>query len=51
MWCTGGDAPISELVDFIFAAQIAESQRHDNTHHGNEETIEVFDDCFIVIFS
>ncbi|KAE9455029.1 hypothetical protein C3L33_13041, partial [Rhododendron williamsianum] len=36
----GGDAPISELVDFIFAAQIAESQGHDNTHHGNEGTIE-----------
>ncbi|KAF5950777.1 hypothetical protein HYC85_012770 [Camellia sinensis] len=33
----GEDAPISELVDFIFAAQIAENQVHDNPNHGNGE--------------
>ncbi|KAL7252286.1 hypothetical protein ACSBR1_014018 [Camellia fascicularis] len=33
----GEDAPISELVDFIFAAQIAENQVDDNPNHGNGE--------------
>ncbi|KAL6952988.1 DNA (cytosine-5-)-methyltransferase [Sarracenia purpurea var. burkii] len=35
----GEDAPINELVDFIFAAQIAENQEQDKdeTHRGNEE--------------
>ncbi|KAH7842507.1 hypothetical protein Vadar_006135 [Vaccinium darrowii] len=36
----GGDAPISELVDFIFAAQIAENLDKDGTFHGNEGTME-----------
>ncbi|GMP76174.1 hypothetical protein CsSME_00032962 [Camellia sinensis var. sinensis] len=35
----GEDAPVNELVDFIFAAQVSEHQAHDkdNTCHGNEE--------------
>ncbi|KAL7210690.1 hypothetical protein ACSBR1_032115 [Camellia fascicularis] len=35
----GEDAPVNELVDFIFAAQISEYQASDkdNTCHGNEE--------------
>lgn len=43
-WCTGEDAPINDLVDFIIAAQVAvklENDIGDSTTHGDEEKDEV----------